>query len=535
MFAFYLRYEATAISHGHLPALVTTAMNAPRGVSLMWNTSILLPGIVLSPVTLLAGPQVSLTVLLTLSFAGSAASLYWVLRRWGASLGAAALGGAVYGFSPALLDTGIAHWHLVFAVLPPLIIDALLRIVTGRGRLIWNGVRLALLASAQLLTGEELLVDAALAGLLVVAVLAVSRPQAARERVREVAAGLGTALAGTLVICGYPLWVQFHGPLTEHGSPWQVGNYASSLSAFVTPSGGLLLHTAASAAYAANYPSGLWEYLAYLGWPLLIVLPVAAVVYWRDLRVRAAAVCWVVLEALSLGGGTLTIGGLHWPAALLPYHWLQSLPLFSQILPGRLAIPADGAAAALLAFSLDLARRPRQQETVSRARMTLPVTVAILAVLPLIPLPMQAETVTPLPAGWQTAFSKLNLAQGDTVLVVPVPYSHSPDAMRWQAESGEPGSMVGGWFIGPGPTGQALTSYFGPPLTTAVARYMDDLWAGLPDTFVPTRQQVSAELAYWRPAAVVAVTSPGSRLGRFLTGILGPPGIRAGQVLAWRR
>ena len=33
--AWFLRYDAAAIAHGHLPALVTTAMNAPQGVSVM--------------------------------------------------------------------------------------------------------------------------------------------------------------------------------------------------------------------------------------------------------------------------------------------------------------------------------------------------------------------------------------------------------------------------------------------------------------------------------------------------------------------
>jgi hypothetical protein len=64
-FAWFLRYEATAVWHGRLPSLVTTAMNAPRGVNMRWNTSVLLPGVLLTPVTMLAGPQVSLTVLLT--------------------------------------------------------------------------------------------------------------------------------------------------------------------------------------------------------------------------------------------------------------------------------------------------------------------------------------------------------------------------------------------------------------------------------------------------------------------------------------
>ena len=139
LFAWFLRYAATAVSHGRLPALITTGLNPPHGVSLMWNTSVLLPGILLTPVTLLAGPQVSLTLLLTLGLAGSAAALFWVLRRWGAGLGAAALGGAVYGLSPALINSGIGHYHLVFAVLPPLIIDRVLRIVTGQGAPLKDG------------------------------------------------------------------------------------------------------------------------------------------------------------------------------------------------------------------------------------------------------------------------------------------------------------------------------------------------------------------------------------------------------------
>ena len=159
LFAWFMRYSATAVTHGKLPALVTTAMNAPRGINLMWNTSVLLPAVLLTPVTVLAGPQVSLTVLLTLGFAGSAASLYWVLRQWSASPGAAALGGAVYGFSPALVAASTGHYHLQFAVLPPLLIHLLLRLVTGRGRPVRTGAGLGLLAAAQLFISEELLAD----------------------------------------------------------------------------------------------------------------------------------------------------------------------------------------------------------------------------------------------------------------------------------------------------------------------------------------------------------------------------------------
>ena len=142
-FAWFFRYDASAVAHLRLPALITTAMNAPQGISLMWNTAMPLPGVLLAPLTLLAGPQASLTVLMTLGFAGSAVSMFAVARRWGASTAAAALAGLVYGFSPALIQSSAGHYDLQFAVLPPLIIDAALRLAdrarrrrqAGRGAL----------------------------------------------------------------------------------------------------------------------------------------------------------------------------------------------------------------------------------------------------------------------------------------------------------------------------------------------------------------------------------------------------------------
>ena len=218
-FSWFMRNSATAVAHGSLPALITTAMNPPHGINLMWNTSFLLPGMLMTPVTLLAGPQVTLTVALTAGFALSAASLFWVLRRWGASISAAALGGAVYGFSPALLNSGIGHYHLQFAVLPPLIIDAVLRLLTGRGSAVRTGLWLGLLTAAQLFIGEEMLIDTAIAVVVMAAVLAASRPRAVLRRVRAALLGLATAAGVALLLGGYALWVQFHGAVLHASGP----------------------------------------------------------------------------------------------------------------------------------------------------------------------------------------------------------------------------------------------------------------------------------------------------------------------------
>jgi hypothetical protein len=161
-----------------------------------------------------------------------------------------------------------------------------------------------------------------------------------------------------------------------------------------------------------------------------------------------------------------------------------------------------------------------------------PVTVAALAVLPLIPRPAAAVPAPTLPVGWYTVFTRLHLPATASVLVVPVPYSHQSSAMRWQAETGKPGELVAGWFIGPGPDGRAVTESYGPRYTSQTVVCLDALWKG---TIPASRcSMAGAALAYWHPAAVVAETSPGTPLGEFLTKLLGRPATRDGQLLGWR-
>jgi len=548
LFAWFVQYAAAAVSHGQLPALFTTAMNAPVGVNLMWNTSFLLPGVLLSPVTLLWGPQVSLTVALTLGFAGSAAALFWVLRRWGASLGAAALGGAVYGFSPALVTAGLGHYHLQFAVLPPLIVDAVARLVTGRGRGVRTGLWLGLLCAAQLFIGEELLVYTAVASLILVVTLALSRPGEVPRRAREALPGLAVAAVVFLLLDGYALWTQFAGPLAEHSK--LRATLTGNLSWFAVPDASLLFHTPASAAEAAVTLRLPAEYMDYLGWPLILVLVIAAVVFWRDIRVRTAAVIWAVLELCALGGGSPPIGGdVRWPGRLLPWHWVQGLPGLAQVLPWRFAILADGAAAALLVFALDraLAAVPRAEGArglPGRAgwrgwpgargwtRGALG-AVAVLAVLPLVPLPYKATPVAQVPAGWQATFSALRLPSDAPVLIVPFPSGGQSRVLRWQADTGQPGAMVGGYFIGPGPTGQATFFFQARSQPSDVAKYLNVLAQGK-NTRGPSDAEIRAVIGSWHTAAIVAVTGARSPVARLLTRLYGSPATRIGAVLSWR-
>jgi hypothetical protein len=259
----------------------------------------------------------------------------------------------------------------------------------------------------------------------------------------------------------------------------------------------------------------------------------------------------------------------------MPWYYLQGLPLLSQSLPNRFSLLADGAAAVVLAFSLDLAwgratgraapaadaraadvpvadapaadvpaadaqAAPAAPDTAPATagpppapapawRKAAAVALIALAIVPIIPLPLQTAAVIATPAGWQQAFARLRLASDARVLVVPL---QPPTVMRWQADTGVPGSVIGGYCIAPTPgTGQAELCGSGRKPT---ADYLNDLWLGKPGAVAPSIAQLRSDLRYWRPAAIVAVTSRDSRLGRYLSNVFGRPALQDGSVLAWR-
>jgi hypothetical protein len=179
---------------------------------------------------------------------------------------------------------------------------------------------------------------------------------------------------------------------------------------------------------------------------------------------------------------------------------------------------------------------------------------AILAVAPIVPKPLPAAAGTSLPSGWSQVFASLRLPASAGVLVVPLPRSTFTEPLRWQADTGVPGSLVGGYFMGPAWNGRAYIDGNGTP---AAGLYLNELWlespdglpadlgAGVPGSarkgapeYVPVKKVSDAamrkQLSVWRVSAVVAVTTAHSPLARYLTRLLGPPAAAAGTVMAWR-
>jgi hypothetical protein len=113
--------------------------------------------------------------------------------------------------------------------------------------------------------------------------------------------------------------------------------------------------------------------------------------------------------------------------------------------------------------------------------------------------------------------------------------------MRWQAVTGEPGSLIGGWFVGPDQSGRAITENYGPVTDNNVAvqvnnvvRYLNALSAGTLTYNGINYAQFDVALGYWRPTAIIALPSPHARFESVLVKIFGRPDFRVGQLLVWR-
>jgi hypothetical protein len=274
---------------------------------------------------------------------------------------------------------------------------------------------------------------------------------------------------------------------------------------------------------------------------MLIALTAVTALFWRRPPVRTAAVTFALLEVLSLGG-TLLAGGHEHSWVTLPWYWLQTLPIAGSVVPDRFSILADGAAAALLAFGIDAARARWPGQRWPNAPRVIAVAVVV-ALAPLVPRPLPAGYDPPVPSGWTATFAALRLPAGAHVLVLPIPVSTFTEPLRWEADTGVPSSMYGGYFMGPTGSGQAATDGSG---LSPTGLSLNRLWAQSPGgdaaaaatrpglATAPTIRQMRAQFAAWNPAAVVAVTGDHSALGQYLTFLLGPPTVSAGRMLGWR-
>jgi hypothetical protein len=223
----FFAWTAHAVITGHNP-LFTTAVNAPFGFNLAQAPAIPLLGLVALPVTLAIGPVASATMLMVAAMPLSAACAFAVLRRWRVWAPAAALAGLTYGFSPYMVGQGIGHLNLVFVPLPPLIVGALVKVLSRpRCPLRWGSALAALITAQYFISSEILAMTVAIcaAGIAVVTAYCVLKARDSFLRAwRPAISAFGVTLGLTAAALAYPLWYEFVGPAHYVGPAWPINN-----------------------------------------------------------------------------------------------------------------------------------------------------------------------------------------------------------------------------------------------------------------------------------------------------------------------
>jgi len=538
-FVWYFRWPAFALAHGH-DVLYSTYLFHPGGINLLDDTSVVALGVVLAPVTWLAGPVTAMNVALTLAPALSALSMFLLLRRWVRWAPAALVGGLVYGFSPFMVtELALNQLNIAFLAVPPLVVLFLADLfVYRRRRPVVDGLALAGLAVIQFFVSTEVLVITGLSVLVGTALLVVwaawRHPAALAERLRGAAAGVGVAVGASAVVLAYPLWFLLDGPAHLVGPIWGAGattRYGTSLSSFVSTSGLGYLHVPMMR--LGGYQGPVLTGLGYVGLGVLGVAVVGTVVWRRDRRMLLFAGVGLVAAVLSLGPGH------GYP---VPWEALQHVPWIGDIVEVRFTLVVTFCLAVLAALSLDHARRALgaragvDRSVAGLASWGIVAVVVVPTVVALGPnLPLTTRSVV-LPTWY--ARQGTALPPGRVVLAYPFPASGLQSSEAWQAVDGM------GWAqaSGGGPQGQPARAGAARPGFVVLSAASLPLGAApVPDA--ATVAAVRSAMRRWRVTTVVVPDEPdlppyalgrgGAYASGFFTAVLGEVPTYVDRAWVW--
>jgi hypothetical protein len=538
-FEWMLAHGARVVRHLDYP-FVSTRMNAPDGVNLMANTSVLGLSVPMSPLTLAVGPHATFALLMTIAYAATGIAWYYVLSRHVVrSPGAAALGAAFCAFAPGMVSHGNGHPNIVAQFLVPFIVWRTLTLGRSRGvgppdrgvgkisRPFREGTALGLLVTWQAFINEEILLLTALGVGSFTAIVGLFR-RAHRRRIVPFLASLGVAMLIAGALLAYPLWVQFNGPGTYHGLSANIQQYGANLASYPAFS---QLSWAGSARTVRGLAQNPTEENSFLGWPSLILVGAVVTYLSRKLTALAVAATGLVFAICSLGPV------VKWRSTGLgsgPWAAVQSLPILDTVVPTRFALATVPITGVLLAMGWDQWRRHGQLEvrtgfarSLRYASYALVPAAFAAALLPAAPRPLPVVHQAKAPALLLNGELGKYLTGNRTVVFVPPPQSRYPDPMAWAAKAGLSFRISRGYFLGPAtgsdePDGPKHSIFTAPPRPTSslLMAVHDRRWN--PRITGRMRDQAAADLRYWRAGVVVLV--PGRSTGPLLrttTGLLG--------------
>ncbi|MFU8870607.1 hypothetical protein [Micromonospora sp. SL4-19] len=515
-------------------SLLTDRLNAPDGVNLMANTTVIALGVLLAPVTWAFGAPVTFALLAAGNLAGTAIAWYLLFTRTlHARRLAAGLGAALCGFGPGIVSQTNAHLHMTAQWLVPVIVWLVVRLLRAADpadrpdgpdhrRMATSALGLAATVTVQIFIGEEVL----FLTVVTLLVMAVAYGPADRALLRRAlstfAGGLMVAAGLALVVLAYPLWYQFGGPQGVSEGMFSPGYYSADLTSWSALSPLSVLGSDAS----SRLTTGPAEFNTFLGWPLLLVTVACVVWLGRRPLVVACVAGALVMGVLSLGPEVVVSGSRTTLPA--PYALLAGLPVVDGALPTRFALAVLPLVGTLLTLAVDRAMAER-----GRARRLVPLAVGV-SLLSVLPAPLPTADRPALPEFVTAGHWRQCVRPGGVLVPVPTATPKDPWPMRWATAANAAFGMPEGFFIGPyGRNGSPAMGTYQRPTSALLA---DVAKQGVPPTIGDEqRRQAVRDVRFWG-ASCVALTDDAPHaeaLRRTLEQLFGP-GTRIADAWTWR-
>lgn len=310
----------------------TTAIYAPVGTPLAYNSMMPLLGVVMAPVTLTLGAPFACNLLSILTPGLAAYAMYRAARLWLPPVGSFAAG-ALFGMSSMLAWRAWFHLNLGFgAIFLPITLEVAVRL--RRDPSLWRSMRLGLVVGLCLLVDSE---SAILCSIVVaVTLLPWLLTDIGRRKIGllALAIGVGVVVASVQIIAmlrqTYAL-KQDPAAIAQHYLQFGVGvNQIFAPSPRVSAFG---LDSVGNYYYDHGITT---EGMPTFGVTVTLLALLGAVVMWRQKRARAWLVLWLVGAATALGPVIYIGTRAYAPLAiedhgqklsgLMPYTWFTRLP-----------------------------------------------------------------------------------------------------------------------------------------------------------------------------------------------------------------
>ena len=492
VFMWFYGWWPHALLNGLNP-FVTGYQFVPEGFNLQWSTSMPLPSLLLSPVTLAFGPSATWNLIQLASPALSGWTAFLLCRHITGRVWPSVAAGYVFGFSPYMLVHLTGGPYLALVPLVPVFALLVLRRIQDDISPRRFTVAMTGALTAQYLISIEVLATATVFG----AVALVAAFLLYREhRAALLATGkqLIVAYAATAVLVSPFLYYFFFGDQYPPGATY----FRADLASFVLPPNALAITKSHS-------PDDVFRgavFEAYLGLPLIALIIAFAWQYRRRRSTWLLLVCLVVPAIAMLGEKLIVRGRLT--DIPLPWAVLGDLPVLEHAIPVRFALFVALAAAVIVALWLTAGGVARWALTV----------LVIASFLPNVGDPSWETNIND-PAFFETGQYRNHLQPADHVLTVPV---WGPNE-RWQADTEFAFKLAAGYLSNPFPPSYSRYPIWDAFLTAELPRD----YAGELRRFVRDKE-----------VTAVVVDKRHSGPWRKLFGTLGERPLDIGGVLVYR-